>query len=293
MDKKKQNKSKNVASARTIMQLAAVIMSNAHLSNLISGQIYQGKEKTACAPGLNCYSCPAASAACPIGAFQAVSGSSKFSFSYYITGLLILTGTIMGRFVCGFLCPFGWLQELLNMLTVKELNTKRIKGLRFLKYAVLVFLVVLLPALFASGSETGTPYFCKYVCPQGIVEGAMPMVAVNKGIRAAMGTLFSWKLTVLGIILLLSIFIYRPFCKWLCPLGAFYALFNKIALLRIRVDSEKCIECGKCIKVCKMDVDVTKTPNHSECIRCGRCISRCPQDAVSYCFGLKKEYKNH
>lgn len=293
MDKKKQNKSKVVASARTIMQLAAVIMSNAHLTNLISGQIYQGKEKTACVPGLNCYSCPAASAACPIGAFQAVSGSSKFSFSYYITGLLILIGTIMGRFVCGFLCPFGWLQELLNMLTVKELNTKRIKGLRFLKYVVLVFLVVLLPALFASGSEAGTPYFCKYVCPQGIVEGAMPMVAVNKGIRAAMGTLFSWKLTVLGIILLLSIFIYRPFCKWLCPLGAFYALFNRIALLRIRVDREKCIACGKCIKVCKMDVDVTRTPNHSECIRCGKCISRCPQDAVSYCYGLKKEYKNH
>lgn len=293
MDKKKQNKSKVVASARTIMQLAAVIMSNAHLTNLISGQIYQGKEKTACVPGLNCYSCPAASAACPIGAFQAVSGSSKFSFSYYITGLLILIGTIMGRFVCGFLCPFGWLQELLNMLTVKELNTKRIKGLRFLKYVVLVFLVVLLPALFASGSEAGTPYFCKYVCPQGIVEGAMPMVAVNKGIRAAMGTLFSWKLTVLGIILLLSIFIYRPFCKWLCPLGAFYALFNRIALLRIRVDREKCIACGKCIKVCKMDVDVTRTPNHSECIRCGKCISRCPQDAVSYCYGLKKENKNH
>lgn len=293
MDKKKQNKSKVVASARTIMQLAAVIMSNAHLTNLISGQIYQGKEKTACVPGLNCYSCPAASAACPIGAFQAVSGSSKFSFSYYITGLLILIGTIMGRFVCGFLCPFGWLQELLNMLTVKELNTKRIKGLRFLKYVVLVFLVVLLPALFASGSEAGTPYFCKYVCPQGIVEGAMPMVAVNKGIRAAMGTLFSWKLTVLGIILLLSIFIYRPFCKWLCPLGAFYALFNRIALLRIRVDREKCIACGECIKECKMDVDVTRTPNHSECIRCGKCISRCPQDAVSYCYGLKKENKNH
>ena len=74
--------------------------------------------------GLNCYSCPAASGACPIGSFQAVVGSSKFKFSYYVTGFLILLGVLLGRFICGFLCPFGWLQDLLNKIPCKSFLQK-------------------------------------------------------------------------------------------------------------------------------------------------------------------------
>ena len=81
------------------------LLTNLHLPNFLRGGLYQGAGKTVCVPGLNCYSCPAASGACPIGAFQAVVGSSKFSFSYYITGFLILLGVLLGRFICGFLCP--------------------------------------------------------------------------------------------------------------------------------------------------------------------------------------------
>ena len=87
---------------------------------------------------------------------------------------------------------------------------------------------------------------------------------------------------------------YRPFCKWLCPLGAFYALFNRVSLFRMKVDRNKCVSCGKCAKACKMDVDVTKTPNHTECIRCGMCIRACPTNAVSFRYGFgdgKKETK--
>ena len=100
-----------------------------------------------CVPGLNCYSCPGAAGACPIGAFQAVVGSSKFSFSYYITGILILLGVLLGRFICGFLCPFGWFQELLHKIPTKKLSTKRLKPLTYLKYVILVVMVFLLPVL--------------------------------------------------------------------------------------------------------------------------------------------------
>ena len=93
------------------IQAGATLLTNLHLPNFQKGGLYQGAGKTVCVPGLNCYSCPAASGACPIGAFQAVVGSSKFSFSYYITGILILLGVLLGRFICGFLCPFGWFQE--------------------------------------------------------------------------------------------------------------------------------------------------------------------------------------
>ena len=189
-------------------------------------------------------------------------------------------GVLLGRFVCGFLCPFGWLQDLLHKVPTKKFSTKK------LKYAVLLLAVVLLPVLIVNDLGMGDPYFCKYICPQGVLEGALPLSAVNEGIRSALGKLFSWKLVVLISVVVLSVLFYRPFCKWICPLGAFYALFNKVSLLEMKVDEHKCVSCGKCAKVCKMDVDVTKTPNSTECIRCGKCISACPTDAVSFQYGF-------
>ena len=137
-----------------------------------------------CVPGLNCYSCPAASGACPIGSFQAVVGSSKFRFSYYITGILILLGVLLGRFICGFLCPFGWFQELLHKIPTKKFSTKRLRPLTYLKYIILVVTVFLLPLLVVNELGLGDPYFCKYLCPQGVLEGAIPLSLVNSGIRA-------------------------------------------------------------------------------------------------------------
>ena len=112
-NKKKYTASNQLAKFRGWIQAGATLLTNIHLPYFFKGEIYQGKGKAVCVPGLNCYSCPAASGACPIGSFQAVVGSSKYKFSYYITGFLILLGVLLGRFVCGFLCPFGWLQDLL------------------------------------------------------------------------------------------------------------------------------------------------------------------------------------
>ncbi len=290
--KKRGSVSQLLSRFRWLIQAGATLLSNIHLPNFFKGGIYQGKGKAVCVPGLNCYSCPAASGACPIGSFQAVVGSSKFSFSYYITGFLILIGVLLGRFICGFLCPFGWLQELLHKIPTKKLSTKKLKPLTYIKYAVLLFAVILLPMLITNDVDMGDPFFCKYLCPQGVLEGAIPLAAVNSGIRAALGTLFSWKLGILITVIVLSVLFYRPFCKWLCPLGAFYALLNKVSLFGMKVDKHKCISCGKCAKVCKMDVDVTKTPDHAECIRCGKCIRACPVKAVSFRYGFGKENEN-
>ncbi|MEE0341631.1 MAG: 4Fe-4S binding protein [Collinsella sp.] len=213
-------------------------------------------------------------------------GSSKFNFSYYVTGTLILLGVLLGRFVCGFLCPFGWLQELLHKIPGKKFSTKKLKPLTYIKYVVLLFAVVLLPVLVVNDVGMGDPFFCKYICPQGVLEGAIPLAIANAGIRSALGHLFTWKLAVLIAVVVLSVLFYRPFCKWICPLGAFYALMNRVSLLGIRVDACKCVSCGKCSKVCQMDVDVVRAPNHAECIRCGKCIGACPVDAISYRYGL-------
>ena len=248
MDKRENTASHVLARFRGFIQAAATLVTNIHLPNFAKGGIYQGAGKTVCVPGLNCYSCPAASGACPIGSFQSVVGSSRFNFSYYVTGTLILLGVLLGRFVCGFLCPFGWLQELLHKIPGKKLSTKKLKALTYIKYFVLSI--------------------------------------ANAGIRSALGHLFTWKLAVLIAVVVLSVLFYRPFCKWICPLGAFYALMNRVSLLGIRVDTCKCVSCGKCSKVCQMDVDVVRAPNHAECIRCGKCIGACPVDAISYRYGL-------
>ena len=286
MDKKTSGVSHLLARFRGWIQAGATLLTNIHLPNFLKGGLYQGKGKAVCVPGLNCYSCPAASGACPIGSFQAVVGSSKFRFSYYITGFLILLGVLLGRVICGFLCPFGWFQELLHKIPTKKLSTKKLKPLTYLKYVVLLVMVVLLPVLVTNQLGMGDPFFCKYLCPQGVLEGAIPLSMANAGIRSALGSLFTWKFIVLLMVIVLSIVFYRPFCKWLCPLGAFYALLNKVSLFQMQVDQSKCVSCGKCAKVCKMDVDVTKSPNHTECIRCGMCIRACPTDAVSFRYGF-------
>ena len=197
-----------------------------------------------------------------------------------------MLGVLLGRFVCGFLCPFGWLQELLHKIPGKKFSTKKLKPLTYIKYVVLLFAVVLLPVLVVNDVGMGDPFFCKYICPQGVLEGAIPLAIANAGIRSALGQLFTWKLFILIAVVVLSVLFYRPFCKWICPLGAFYALMNKVSLLGIRVDACKCVSCGKCSRVCQMDVDVVRAPNHAECIRCGKCIGACPVDAISYRYGL-------
>ena len=146
--------------------------------------------------------------------------------------------------------------------------------------------VVLLPVLVVNDVGMGDPFFCKYICPQGVLEGAIPLSAIDEGIRSALGNKFIQKLIILIIVVVLSVVFYRPFCKWICPLGAFYALMNKVSLLGIKVDEHKCVSCGKCARVCKMDVDVIKTPNSTECIRCGKCITACPTDALSFHYGF-------
>ena len=283
-----------LARFRGLIQAAATLLTNIHIPNLLKGKIYQGNVKTMCVPGLNCYSCPAATGACPIGAFQAVVGSSKFKFTYYITGFFILLGVLLGRFICGFLCPFGWFQDLLHKIPGKKLSTAKLKPLRYLKYVILVVFVILLPAFVTNSLGMGDPFFCKYICPQGVLEGAIPLSLANSGIRAALGHLFTFKFTVLALFIILSILFYRPFCKWICPLGAIYSLFNKVSFLKIQVDHEKCVGCQKCSRVCKMDVNVVDTPNHPECIRCGECMKACPTDAICYHYGFstKKQAEN-
>lgn len=267
---------------RLIIQACFAALSNGYIKGFTQGKIFSGPTKTICVPGMNCYSCPGALASCPIGALQATLNSREYHISMYIVGLLVIFGTALGRFVCGFLCPFGLLQDLLFKIPFfKKLH--RLpggKGLRWLRFVFLGVFVILLPMFVIDITGLGEPWFCKYICPVGTLEGGIPLVLLDKAMRSAAGFLFKWKLVILIIILLSSIIIYRPFCRYVCPLGAIYGIFNKISFYRYTIDTTKCSQCGECQKICKLDIPVWKAPNSMDCIRCGDCKAGCPNKAI-------------
>lgn len=275
---------------RTWIQICFAALSNGYAAGFAKGTIYKGSSKLLCVPGLNCYSCPGALGACPIGSFQAVIASRNYQFTFYVTGFLLFFGALLGRFVCGWLCPFGLVQDLLHKIPfVKKL--RRLPGdrwLRFLKYVILVGFVIVLPLTVLDIVGQGQPWFCKYICPSGTLFAGIPLVASNPALQFALGWLFSWKVAVLVVLLLLSVVVYRPFCRYLCPLGAIYGLFNPVALYRFRIDSQKCTQCGACQKACPMDIPVQSVPNSPECIRCGRCKAACPHGAI--CSTLQRAH---
>ncbi len=278
---------KRIEIVRKAVQLGWGLLSNAHLPGFFRGTIYQGPLKKFCVPGMNCYSCPGALGACPIGALQSLLDGRRRRFPFSVAGFLAGLGLLAGRLVCGWLCLFGLLQELLYKIPLPKLTVpdKLDRVLRRLKFAVLLLLVVMLPLLWRSELGVGEPFFCKYLCPVGTLEGGIPLVLLRQELRSAVGFLFYWKFTLLGLVLVASVFIHRPFCKYLCPLGAFYALFQKVSILRLGLDKAKCVSCGKCAQACHMGVSVTVDPNSAECIRCGRCIRTCPTGALSFSAG--------
>lgn len=272
---------------RKAIQVAAFGFSNAHVGNFAGGKLYTGKWKQFCNPGLNCYSCPAASLACPIGALQAVSGSMNYSLSFYVWGFLLAIGVLLGRFICGWICPFGLIQELMNKIPTKKFKLP--KPFTYIKYVVLVLFVMVLPVAVTNYMGVGKPAFCEFICPSGTLLGGIPMMLTHPELRSTVGRLFALKVTILIIIIVGCIFIFRFFCKTICPLGAIYGLLNKISIYHLEVDKDACVNCGKCSRVCKMDVDPVKCPNSAECIRCGACKAACPKGAISIGFG--KKYK--
>ncbi len=275
------------------IQTLATFITNGNVAGYISGKIYKGNLKNACVPGLNCYSCVGALGSCPIGSMQAVIGRNGGRFPFYVLGILLLIGSLLGRFVCGWLCPFGFFQDLLHKIPVpKKIRTlPKEKILVKFKYLILLVFVIILPMYLVNDVGNGNPYFCKLICPAGTLEGGIPLVLLNKAMRGSIGFLFVWKNIILITTILLSIMIYRPFCKLICPLGAIYSLFNKVSFYRYQVNSDKCINCGKCAKVCMMNVDPVKDANDLECIRCGNCRKACPKGAIELLIANKKVEK--
>ena len=272
-----------IPTKRRIIQLYAALLTNANIKGFFNGKIYQGNVKNMCAPGLNCYSCPAASAACPLGALQNALANSNARLPYYVFGILILYGVTFGRWICGFLCPFGLIQDLAYKIKTPKIKKSAFtRILSYFKYVLLGVFVFAMPLIYALREMSiPLPAFCKYICPSGTFLGAGGLLAnqANDYMFGMLGPLFTWKFVLLMVFIIGMIFMYRFFCRFICPLGAIYGLFNRISLLGMKVDQSKCTDCGLCVNECKMDI---KKVSDRECISCGSCISACPTKAISY-----------
>ncbi len=266
---------------RKLIQLYSALLFNSYLKGYITGDIFKGVTKNLCTPGLNCYSCPGAVTSCPLGALQNSFSESGKSAPYYMLGIIMLYGVIFGRWICGWLCPFGLIQDLLHKIKTPKLKKSRFtRVLSFFKYVLLVLFVVVIPLIYMF-RDFPLPAFCKYICPAGTVGGAFGLLINpnNEGIFAMLGPLFTWKFVLAVSVIVGAVFIYRIFCRFLCPLGALYGLFNKFSLFGIKLEKDKCINCGKCVSVCEMDIHHV---GDIECINCGKCIGVCPTKAISW-----------
>jgi len=274
---------------RRFVQFMSLVIFNAYIPGFYlsfakkEAVIYQGQIKSVCIPGLHCYSCPSAIASCPIGSLQFWLNNSKYNFragsldliGLYVIGFLGMVGAAVGRAACGWLCPFGLIQDLMHKIpTPFKLRIPRV--LRFFKYAVLLITVILLPLLLVDEFGIGLgPWFCKTICPSGTLLGGIPLVSADADLRDQLHIYWPIKMTILIIFLLWMILSKRPFCRTTCPLGAFWSLFNRVSILRVRVDSSKCEDCNSCKAVCPVDINPPTEIDSTECIRCMNCLNTC------------------
>jgi polyferredoxin len=278
---------------RTSIQAASTLLFNLHMAGWRDGTLYAGWSKSLCLPGLHCYSCPSAISACPVGTVQnllstpAVTGGlasgALLPTLAGVLGMVMLPGFIAGRIACSHACPFGFLQDLLHLIPAPRLrpgNSLAPASLFMLAVFVLALPLLLRPA---PGSG-GDPWFCKVVCPAGTVGAGWPLVLFDGGETLRTGFLFAWKSAVAVLVLAASVPVSRPFCRWLCPLGAAWGLAGRVSVFRMRV-SDSCTRCGACGSVCPSGIEIWRNPSSASCIRCGRCVPRCPAGAIRHTAG--------
>ncbi|MBQ9635679.1 MAG: 4Fe-4S binding protein [Acidaminococcaceae bacterium] len=262
---------------RRLAQLCSAILYNCNLISDIPAKYINSEF---CVPGLNCRYCPASVAGCPLNFMQRLFAEGLENLPIRILCWLLLLALAFGRLICGWLCPFGLVQDLLDKIpTPKIQKSEWTRRLSYLKYILFAVFVVAVPFGFYLGGKRVLA-FCQYVCPNMPFSNFFMTLATGGTIRPYM--IYNYRFLILAAVILLSVFMFRPFCRFICPLGAFYGLFNKVALLSVKVDDEKCVHCNACLRTCKMDIK--KVGDH-ECISCGECKQACKFGAIH--FGME------
>ncbi len=223
---------------------------------------------TMCSPVFHCYACPLATFACPIGVIAQFSALHMFPF--IAVGLLLLVGVLLGALICGWICPFGLLQDLAAKVPTPRFKIPLWMG--YFRYVVLIGAVLLIPWFF--GKEHNL-FICS-ICPAGGLESGVPLM-IN---AASQGDPIPWpnaiKMTIIAVFVIAIFFTIRPWCRVLCPLGAIFGFFNRFSVFSMKLEEQKCTSCGRCRTLCKYGVQPDKSPNSDNCLRCLECTQCAP-----------------
>jgi ferredoxin len=243
-------------------------------------------------PFLNCQACEMASGGCPIGSLQAALMRFRFPLLPFV--VLLLAGLSLGRWICGWICPFGLLSDIFDRISKHTVRPR--VGWTALKFVFLGLVVAVPLGMGLLGGASWLP-FCATICPSGSVYGLLPFYATSGAREFAAAFTPGRGEALLAILFhgaVLAVFIWlavkvtgRVFCKYVCPLGAFLGLLNPIAFVRVVHEEEGCTDCGKCAKKCPVGVQLSRADflTESNCIRCGRCVKVCPGGARKWVFG--------
>lgn len=256
--------------SRRWVQLASFIFANS---------LFLSRWKGFCYPVLNCWSCPTANFSCPIGALQNSSSGARLGIAggkawwaivpLFVLGTLFFFSSTIGRMTCGWLCPTGWLQELLGR---RGFGHRTPRWSWYFRYFVLVILVFVVPYY------TSEAWFSK-LCPMGALEGGIPQPLLRPELQSQIGLMWYLKMAILAAAIVAALVWRRPFCNVVCPLGAILSLMNRYSAWRIDYNRRKCTDCMWCVKSCPQGIDPRRDVNGHACIGCLEC-EKCPFGAI-------------
>lgn len=227
--------------------------------------------------------CPAASLSCPIGIIGQLCALGVVPVLAIAS--IFIAGGLVGSLVCGWACPFGFLQDLLSKVPLPKFRIPNWMG--YGRYAVLVVLVIGLPyvmGMYGQPYEQQKATICAW-CPAGATEAGIPamvsaairgdiVVSADGFVDSAGALLLGWKKSAIIVAFFVAAMVaFRPWCTIFCPLGGFLSLFNHISVLHLRFEHKACTQCNTCRSRCAYGVELDIAVNTPRCLRCLECTT--------------------
>ncbi len=228
-------------------------------------------------PYFFCYSNPWDIGNCPLGLLEHGSVDIQITFMVgvalllYVIGFLAVVGVLFGRAFCGWACPIGTLQDITRKFRISEKVVKRLKPNVNPKWKNVKYLMLLAVPITAYLSKD---LFYTNLCPVGGVTGTIPTLLFYPA-SWTLGSSIMVKMTSVILFTILILLVTRGWCKYLCPIGAFLAPWNKVSAVGVRRDESACKNCNLCEKRCPMDIKDIGVKPDKECVLCGRCVDSC------------------